>query len=58
MATSCVTWGFMAPAAVVTTAAFVAWGLVLIAFVVTGHVIDVGLFVIVLWVPSCFILCA
>ena len=56
MATSCVSWGVMAPAAVVTTAAFVAWRLVLIAFVVTGHVINVGLFVIVLWVPAWFVL--
>ena len=42
------------PAAMMTASAFAAWGLIMVAFVVSGGVVGVGLFVIVLWVSSCF----
>ena len=54
VASSCMSWGFMMPAAVMTASAFAAWGFVMAAFVVAGGVVGVGLFVIVLWVSSCF----
>ena len=54
MASSCMSWRLMASAAMVTASAFAAWGLVLAAFVVAGSVVNVNLFVIVLWVSSCF----
>ena len=54
MASSCMSWGVMMPAAMMTASAFAAWGLIMAAFVVAGGVVGVGLFVIVLWVSSCF----
>ena len=54
VASSCMSCRVMAPAAVVTASAFAAWGLVLAAFVVAGSVVKINLFVIVLWVSSCF----
>ena len=54
MASSCMSWGFMMPAAMMTASAFAAWGLIWAAFVVAGGVVGVSLFVIVLWVSSYF----
>ena len=54
VASSCMSWGFMMPAAMMTASAFAAWGLLLVAFVVAGGVVEVSLFVIVSWVSSYF----